>query len=54
MKIKSKKPFLNMDERNKQIAGKVIAVMYIKMNKKLVFLGIIYTAVGFFSSWSWA
>jgi len=28
MKTKSKKPFLNMDERNKQIAYKVIAVMY--------------------------
>ena len=25
----SKKPFLNMDERNKQIAGKVITVMYL-------------------------
>jgi len=24
----SKKPFLNMDERSKQIAGKVIAIMY--------------------------
>jgi magnesium-transporting ATPase (P-type) len=28
MKTKDKKPFLNMDERNKQIAFKVIAVMY--------------------------
>ncbi|OZV70115.1 hypothetical protein [Winogradskyella aurantia] len=28
MKRKNKKPFLNMDERNKQIAFKVIAVMY--------------------------
>jgi hypothetical protein len=28
MKTKNKKPFLNMDERNKQIAGKIIAVMY--------------------------
>jgi hypothetical protein len=29
MKTKSKKPFLNMDERNKQIAYKVMAVMYL-------------------------
>lgn len=28
MKTKNKKPFLNMDERNKKIAYKVIAVMY--------------------------
>lgn len=28
MKKKNKKPFLNMDERNKQIAYKVIAIMY--------------------------
>jgi heme/copper-type cytochrome/quinol oxidase subunit 3 len=28
MKTKNKKPFLNMDERNKTIAYKVIAVMY--------------------------
>ena len=28
MMKKSKKPFLNMDERNKQIALKVIAIMY--------------------------
>lgn len=28
MKKKNKKPFLNMDERNKQIAFKVIAIMY--------------------------
>lgn len=28
MKTNNKKPFLNMDERNKQIAYKVIAVMY--------------------------
>jgi len=26
--MKSKKPFLNMDERNKAIAGMVIATMY--------------------------
>ena len=28
MKKKNKKPFLNMDERNKQIAYKVISIMY--------------------------
>lgn len=28
MKTKNKKPFLNMDERNKQIAYKVISMMY--------------------------
>ena len=28
MKTKNRKPFLNMDERNKKIALKVIAVMY--------------------------
>jgi len=28
MKTKNKKPFLNMDERNKQIAYKVISIMY--------------------------
>jgi hypothetical protein len=28
MNTKNKKPFLNMDERNKQVAHKVIAVMY--------------------------
>lgn len=28
MKTKTKKPFLNMDERNKQIAYKVISIMY--------------------------
>lgn len=28
MKKKNKKPFMEMDERNRQIAGKVIAVMY--------------------------
>ena len=28
MKTKNKRPFLNMDERNKKIAYKVIAVMY--------------------------
>jgi hypothetical protein len=28
MKTKDKKPFLNMDERNKHIAYKVVAVMY--------------------------
>jgi hypothetical protein len=28
MKTKTKKPFLNMDERNKQVAYKVISVMY--------------------------
>ena len=28
MKAKSKRPFLNMDERNKQVAYKVISVMY--------------------------
>ena len=28
MKTKNKEPFLNMDERNKQIAYKVIAIMY--------------------------
>ena len=28
MKANNKKPFLNMDERNKQVAYKVIAVMY--------------------------
>ncbi|WP_242206717.1 hypothetical protein [Aestuariivivens insulae] len=28
MKTKNKKPFLNMDERNKQVAYKVIVVMY--------------------------
>lgn len=28
MRKKSKKPFLNMDERNKQIAYKVISIMY--------------------------
>jgi len=28
MKTKNKKPFLNMDERNRQVAYKVIAVMY--------------------------
>ena len=26
--MKNRKPFLNMDERNKQIAYKVIAIMY--------------------------
>lgn len=29
MKAKNKRPFLNMDERNKQVAYKVISVMYI-------------------------
>ncbi len=29
MNTKNKKPFLNMDERNKQVAHKVIAVMYL-------------------------
>lgn len=28
MKTKNKKPFLNMDERNKQIALRIIAIMY--------------------------
>ena len=28
MKTKNKKPFLNMDERNRQIAYKVISIMY--------------------------
>lgn len=28
MKTKNKKPFLNMDERNKHVAYKVVAVMY--------------------------
>jgi len=28
MKTKNKKPFLNMDERNKKVAFKVIAIMY--------------------------
>lgn len=28
MKTKNKKPFLNMDERNKQIAYRVISIMY--------------------------
>lgn len=28
MKTKNRKPFLNMDERNKQIAYKVISIMY--------------------------
>ena len=28
MRTNTKKPFLNMDERNKQIANKVISIMY--------------------------
>ena len=28
MKTKDKKPFLNMDERNRQVAGRIIAIMY--------------------------
>lgn len=28
MKTKNKKPFVNMDERNKQVADKVISIMY--------------------------
>ncbi len=28
MKTNNKKPFLNMDERNKQVANKVISIMY--------------------------
>ncbi len=28
MKTKDKKPFLNMDERNKQVAYRIISIMY--------------------------
>jgi hypothetical protein len=29
MKTKNKKPFLNMDERNKQLAYRIMAIMYL-------------------------